>query len=80
MFNGKYKNLRIPQSYSEAFDMLGESKILDTSFAYKFAKIAGFRNFLTHVYEKTEVRFICKDIMDKLEDVDSFIRQIENSL
>lgn len=30
----KYKNLRIPQSYSEAFDILGENKILDPSFAY----------------------------------------------
>ena len=80
MFNGKYKNLRIPQSYFEAFDILGENKILDTSFAYQFAKIAGFRNFLAHDYEKIEVEFICKDIIDKLEDVDSFIRQIENSL
>ena len=54
----KYKNLRIPQSYSEAFDILGENKILETSFAYQFAKIAGFRNFLAHDYEKIEVRFI----------------------
>lgn len=25
----EYKNLRIPQSYSEAFDILGENKILE---------------------------------------------------
>ena len=76
----KYKNLRIPQSYSESFDILGENKILDSAFAYEFAKIAGFRNFLAHDYEKIEARFICKDIMDKLDDVDSFIRQIEDIL
>lgn len=66
----KYKNLRIPQSYSEAFDILGENKILDPSFAYKFAKIAGFRNFLAHDYERIEVEFICKDIIIKLDEVD----------
>ncbi len=66
----KYKNLRIPQSYSEAFDILGENKILDPSFAYKFAKIAGFRNFLAHDYERIGVEFICKDIIIKLDEVD----------
>ncbi len=29
----KHKDLRIPQSYHEAIDILGENKILDTSFA-----------------------------------------------
>ncbi|MFQ5686370.1 MAG: DUF86 domain-containing protein [Candidatus Scalindua sp.] len=76
----KYKNLRIPQSYSEAFDILGENKILDPSFSYKFAKIAGFRNFLAHDYERIEVEFICNDIITKLDEVDLFIRQIEDHL
>lgn len=76
----KHKSLRIPQSYSEAFDILGENKILDPSFAYKFAKIAGFRNFLAHDYEKIEAEFICKDITVKLDEVDLFIRQIEDHL
>ncbi len=76
----KYKNLRIPQSYAETFDILGENKILDPSFAYKFAKIAGFRNFLAHDYEKIEAEFICKDIIIKLDEVELFIRQIEDHL
>lgn len=76
----KHKNLRIPQSYSEAFDILGENKILDPSFAYGFAKIASFRNFLAHDYEKIEAEFICKEIMAKLDEVNYFIKQIENSL
>lgn len=76
----KYKNLRIPQSYSEAFDILGENKILEPSFAYGFAKIAGFRNFLAHDYERIDAEFICKEIISRLEDIDLFIRQIENSL
>lgn len=76
----KYKNLRTPQSYSEAFDILGENKILEPSFAYKFARIAGFRNFLAHDYERIVAEIICKEAMSKLEEVDSFIEQIENAL
>ena len=76
----KYKNLRIPQSYSEAFDILGENNILDPSFAYKFAKIAGFRNLLAHDYEKIEAGLICENITIKLDEVDLFIRQIEDHL
>lgn len=47
----KHKKLRIPQLYHEAIDILGENRILEPAFAYKFARIAGFRNFLAHDYE-----------------------------
>jgi uncharacterized protein YutE (UPF0331/DUF86 family) len=70
------KDLRTPQSYSEAFDILGENRILDPAFAYSFAKIAGFRNFLAHDYEKVDAEQICRAILSELEDVETFIQQI----
>lgn len=76
----RHKNLRVPQSYSEAIDVLGESKILESSFAYEFAKIAGFRNFLAHDYEKVDAEFICKEIILKLDDIEVFIEQVKKSL
>lgn len=76
----KYKKLRLPQTYQEAFDILGENKVLDQEFAYSFAKIAGFRNFLAHDYEKIDAKMICENIIPKIDDVESFICQIENSL
>lgn len=76
----KYKNLRIPQSYHDAIDILGESKILEPAFAYEFARIAGFRNFLAHDYEKIDAEFICQEIISKLNDIEKFTRQIEVSL
>src|SRR3990167_11032001 len=76
----KHKKLRIPQSYHEAIDILGENKILGPAFAYKFARIAGFRNFLAHDYEKVDADFVCKKMLSELDDVNIFIRQIENSL
>lgn len=76
----KHKNLRVPQSYQEAFDILGENGILEPDFAYSFAKIAGFRNLLAHDYERIDAKFICEGALSKLGDIDKFITQIESSL
>lgn len=76
----KHKHLRLPQTYQEAIDILGDNKILEPNFAYSFAKIAGFRNFLAHDYEKLSASYICKDALAKLKEVEEFLRQLEDSL
>jgi uncharacterized protein YutE (UPF0331/DUF86 family) len=76
----KHRNLRAPQSYAEAFDILGENGILESGFAYRFAAIAGFRNFLAHDYEKVDGAFICVQILAKLDDVDEYLEQVERHL
>jgi uncharacterized protein YutE (UPF0331/DUF86 family) len=76
----KYKGLRIPQSYAESFDILGENHVLDADFAYRFASIAGFRNFLAHDYEKIDQEMICGLCLNSLDDVDIFLKQIRRSL
>ncbi|ADV46524.1 type VII toxin-antitoxin system HepT family RNase toxin [Nitratifractor salsuginis] len=52
------KKLKIgrAQSYYEAIDTLGERGIIPREFAYDFAKISSFRNFLAHDYEKIELK------------------------
>ena len=76
----KHKGLRIPQSYAESFDILGDSHILDAEFAYRFARIASFRNFLAHDYDKIDPEVICGQILNSLEDVDQYLRQICDAL
>lgn len=76
----KQKNLRVPQSYQEAFDILGENGILEPAFAFEFAKIAGFRNFLAHDYEKIDAKNICKNALSKLDDVREYVTQIGKAL
>lgn len=76
----KHESLRPPQSYHEAFDILGDAGVLKADFAYSFAKIAGFRNFLAHDYEQVQVQVICKDILAQLSDVEEFLRQIKKVL
>ena len=76
----KQKKLRIPQSYQETFDILGENKILEQAFAYEFAKIAGFRNFLAHDYEKIDAKVICRNALSKIDDIKEYLAQIEKAL
>ena len=72
----KHKGLRIPQSYAESFDILGDNRVLDAEFAYRFARIASFRNFLAHDYEKIDAEVICGQILNSLDDVDHYLMQI----
>lgn len=76
----KRMDLRPPQSYFESFDILGENGILDKEFAYSFARIAGFRNFLAHDYEKVDAKRMCTDALGKLPEVEQFLTQIEQAL
>ncbi len=76
----RYKDLRTPQSYSEAIDILGENKIIPPEFAYSFARIASFRNFLAHDYERIDYNRICTEALSKLSDVERYIQYIEKSL
>ena len=76
----KHKKLRLPQSYQEAFDILGENSILQPEFAFDFAKIAGFRNFLAHDYEKIEAEVVCRQALSRIADVYEYLAQIERAL
>ena len=73
------RELRTPQSYSEAIDILGEAGIIPPDFAYEFAKIAAFRNFLAHDYEKMDYLRICGEALRKLDDISRYIGFMEKS-
>ncbi len=73
----RHKDLRPPQSYQEAFDILGEAGILEAEFAYSFAKIAGFRNFLAHDYEVVDAKVICDEVLNESVEVEEYLRRIE---
>jgi len=72
----KYKNIPKRESYFESIDMLGECG----KFAYDFAKIASFRNFLAHHYEKIDYKEICEKTLEKLEDIEKYLRYLEVKL
>ena len=76
----KYKGLRLPQTYAEAFDILGANNILDPEFAYSFAKIAGFRNILAHDYDTLDGQRICNALLPGLDQVEQFVEEIEEKI
>ena len=77
---GKHKGLRASQSYSDAIDVLGEAGILPEAFAYEFARIAGFRNFLAHDYEKINYEELCAIMLKKLTEVKAYLEYVQAAL
>jgi len=76
----KYKGLKKSNSYYESIDILGEHKLIPPEFAYEFAKIASFRNFLAHHYERIDYKEICRNALNKLDDIVTYIKYIRQSL
>lgn len=76
----KYKKIAPAQSYYEAIDTLGEYNIIPREFAYDFAKIASFRNFLAHDYEKIDYIIICEEALNKMSDIKLYLEYISKSL
>lgn len=76
----KHKNIGASQSYYEAIDTLGEYNILPKEFAYDFAKIASFRNFLAHDYEKIDSVIICEEALNKLGDIEKYLNYIQTDI
>jgi len=76
----KERNLSGAQNYYEAIDRLGEEGVLPREFAYDFAKIAGFRNFLAHDYEKIDSIKICNQALAKLEEVETYLDYVAEYL
>ena len=76
----KYKNIPKSESYFESIDLLGEYNIIPPEFAYDFAKIVSFRNFLAHHYEKIDYHQICKQTLKKLDDIRTYLHYIRVAL
>jgi len=76
----KHNNLRLPQTYSEAFDILGDNHILNPEFAHSFARIAGFRNFLAHDYERIDGQRICQSLISGMDDVERYVHEVNKTL
>lgn len=76
----RYYNHPTSQSYHEAIDALGEHGIIPSDFAYSFAPIASFRNFLAHDYEKVDYTRICNEMLSKMDEVRQYIEYIRKTV
>lgn len=69
-----------PSSYSDSIYKLGDYDVIPKEFAYKFVYIAGIRNFLAHDYQKNTVPELERFLKYGLEDIDRFMKAVENYL
>lgn len=53
-----YRSFRKPTTMSEAFDILKEEGIIPSGLATKLVKMVGFRNIITHNYEKLDYEIV----------------------
>ena len=44
------------------------------------AKIASFRNFLAHDYEKIDYLVICDEVLSKLEEIEKYLKLVEEKI
>lgn len=76
----KHKNISKSNSYYESIDLLGINGVIPANFAYEFAKIASFRNFLAHHYERVDYKEICESTLAKLDEIRVYIKYIKDNL
>ena len=72
--------LRKPRDAKDVIIILGEQKIIPSSFAEKFALVAGFRNILVHEYLEIDLEKVYKHLKEDLQDFDFYARKIAQFL
>lgn len=75
-----YKNFRKPTTMSEAFDILNEEGIISIELTNELIKMVGFRNIITHDYEKLDYEIVYNVLQKGEKDIKAFISMIEAGL
>jgi len=78
----RHKGLRTPQRRVTQRPLIFLVKTISypPEFAYEFAKIAAFRNFLAHDYDRIDYLAICNDILSRMSEIAEYLSHIRKSL
>ncbi len=63
---------RTPENYADMFRILGENKILSRSLLISLEKMAKFRNYVVHHYDKIDPDIVVSILHKNLEDFEKF--------
>ena len=66
------RGLRVPATYAEAFDVLGEGGLLDPGLRAEMVRMAGFRNVLVHEYTRVDPEIVIRILEGHLDDLARF--------
>ena len=75
-----YKKFRKPTTYSENFDILKEETVISTDLTKNMIDMAGFRNIMTHDYDKLDYKKIYDVLKNKLTDIEKFVKSVSKYL
>jgi uncharacterized protein YutE (UPF0331/DUF86 family) len=76
----KYKSFGLTQSYFDSISLLGQKGVIPREFAFEFSRIASFRNFLAHDYEKIDALEICEKTLNQLDDIKEYVNYIKKAI
>lgn len=66
------RGLRVPATYSEAFDVLGEAGFLDAAQRDVMIRMSKFRNVIVHDYARVDPTIVVQILHEHLEDFTRF--------
>ncbi len=67
---------RTPESYSDCFNVLKDSKIISENLAGRLVKMAQFRNLLVHRYWKIDDKRVNETLKKNLKDLEEYLKEI----
>jgi uncharacterized protein YutE (UPF0331/DUF86 family) len=67
-------DFRRPLSYSDAFEVLKENRIIDEKLAERLKEMAKFRNFLVHRYAFVQKEKLVEIVKQDIKDIEEFVR------
>lgn len=73
------RNLGVPQSSRDVFDLLFRNGLLDKELNQSIKAMVGFRNIAIHDYQGVQVEIIQGIIEEQLDDFEKFIAAISAS-
>lgn len=72
----RIKQLGIPQTNRESFDILQEKDIISQEMADILKAMVGFRNIAVHNYTKLEMKIVQNIIEEHLKDIRGFAKEV----
>jgi uncharacterized protein YutE (UPF0331/DUF86 family) len=66
------RNLRMPSTYAEAFEVLGDAGILTAGQRETMVRMSGFRNLIIHEYARIDPAMVVRVVRERLGDFAAF--------
>lgn len=66
------RSLRVPATYAEAFEVLGDAGLLDPGMQEAMVRMAKFRNVIVHEYTRVDAGIVIRILRHHLDDLARF--------